>query len=93
MKRALDQRRAANWSAEAVARTQYHLAQILIRQNKELEKAQQLLGDAESVLKLLLPLDFPGSLKDVTDQSILYDHLLTVCAARFTGKGLLQHVR
>ena len=55
------------------------------------------MADADATLQRLLPLHYPDCLKEVTDQDldegVLYDHILTVCAARFTGRGLLGYIR
>lgn len=90
---ALDQRRAAYWSNEAVARTQYHLWRILVAQGKDLDKAPKLYDEAKATLARLLPFDFPSSLKHVKDEEALFDHLLTVYGGRFTGRRLLDLVR
>lgn len=90
---AMDHRRSAYWSKEAIARTQYHLSQTLRAQNKNLDKAQRLYNEAKAVLDHLLPLDYPEHLRDVEDEGILLDHLMTVFSARFTGTSLLELVR
>ena len=90
---ALDQRRAAYWSHEAVARTQYHLWRVFMAQGKDLEKATKLYDEAKATLASLLPLDFPSGLKHVKDEEALFDHLLTVYGGRFTGRKLLDFVR
>ena len=90
---ALDQRRAAYWSNEATARTQYHLWRILMAQGKDLEKATKLYDEAKATLNWLLPFDLPSSLKRVKDEEALFDHLLTVYGGRFTGTKLLDLIR
>ena len=90
---ALDQRRAAYWSSEAVARTQYHLWRVLTAQDKDLDRATKLYDEAKATLGRLLPLDFPSSLKHVKDEEALFDHILTVYGGRFTGRGLIDLVR
>ncbi|KAL9043636.1 MAG: hypothetical protein Q9214_003184, partial [Letrouitia sp. 1 TL-2023] len=90
---ALDRRRAASWSIEAVARTQYHLAVVLRAQAKDLERATRNYDEAKATLARYLPLDCPEKLKDVQDEAVLFDHMLTVYGARFTGKGLLDIMR
>ncbi len=90
---ALDQRRAAYWSNEAVARTQYHLWRVLVAQGKDLDKATKLYDEAKATLARLLPFDFPSSLKHAKDEEALFDHLLTVYGGRFTGRRLLDLVR
>ena len=90
---ALDQRRAAYWSNEAIARTQYHLWRVLMVQGKDLDKATKLYDEAKATLARLLPCDLPSSLKHVKDEEALFDHLLTVYGGRFTGRRLLDLVR
>ena len=90
---ALDQRRAAYWSNEAVARTQYHLWAVLKAQDKDLDKAEKLYDEAKTALARLLPLDLPAGLKHVKDEEPLFDHLSTVYGGRFTGRRLLDLVR
>lgn len=89
----MDYRRSAYWSMEAIARTQFHLSRILRALNKSPDKAQRLYDDAKVVLDHLLPLDYPPQLEGVKDEAVLFDHLLTVSDARFTGLGLLELVR
>ncbi|KAK4697613.1 hypothetical protein P7C71_g481, partial [Lecanoromycetidae sp. Uapishka_2] len=90
---ALDHRRAAFWSTEAVARTQYHLACVLRAQEKEPDRATRNYEEAKSTLTRLLPLDYPDNLAGVQDEAVLFDHLLTVYGARFTGQGLVEYFR
>ena len=74
-----------------MARAQFHLARVLQLQGKgNLEETQTLHEKALEVLHRLLPLDRPPELRDVTDEAILFDHMLTISGARFTGQGLLQ---
>lgn len=56
----------------------------------DLEETRTLHEKALEVLHRLLPLDPAPELKDVTDEAILFDHMLTISGARFTGQGLLQ---
>ena len=92
-KHALDRRKPAFWSAEAIARTQYHLAIVLRAQGKDLERATKNYDEAIATLDRLLPLDYPDKLQNVHDEAVLFDHLLTVYGARFTGTKLLEIVR
>ena len=89
----LDQRRVAYWSIEAIARTQYHFSLVLRAQKKELERATKNYEEAKATLSRLLPLDLPDKLKDIKDDGVLFDHLLTVYGARFTGTELLKFIR
>ena len=90
---ALDQRRVAYWSIEAIARTQYHLSLVLRAQKKDPERATKNYEEAKATLARLLPLDCPDKLKNVQDEGVLFDHLLTVYGGRFTGTTLLAYVR
>ena len=83
----------AYWSTEAIARAQYHLAVCLRAQKKDLDKATRNYDEAKATLTRLLPLDYPETLKNVQDEAVLFDHLLTVYGARFTGRGLLSYIR
>jgi hypothetical protein len=56
----------------------------------DLEEARTLHEKALKVLHRLLPLDPAPELRDITDEAILFDHMLTISGARFTGQGLLQ---
>ena len=78
---------------EAIARTQYHLAITLQAQKKDTDRAAKNYEEAKATLSRLLPLDFPDKLKSVDDEGVLFDHLLTVYGARFTGTKLLGYVR
>ena len=89
----MDQRRVAYWSIEAIARTQYHLSTTLQAQKKDPERAAKNYEEAKATLSRLLPLDLPDRLKDVEDEGVLFDHMLTVYGARFTGTKLLEYVR
>lgn len=91
-KHALDFRRVAKGAEEAAARTQHHLV-LVPRSLGKAQFADQLEIQALTTLKRLLPLDLPDCLQNVTDNGILFDHILTVCGARFTGQGLLELVR
>lgn len=66
---------------------------LLARGNtKDVVTANDLREQALMVLHRLLPLNHPPELKDVTDEAILFDHMLPISpgGARFTGHGLLQ---
>ena len=91
LRRALDRRRAADWSDEAVARAQFHLSQVLQRQGKDPDRSQKLLQESKASLGRLLPLDNPKWLEGVEDDALLFDHLLTNFGARLTGTGYLEH--
>lgn len=54
--------------------------------------ANSLQNKALEVLHRLLPLDHPPELTGVTDEAILFDHMLPVSPGgpRFTGRGLLE---
>lgn len=74
-----------------MSRAQFHLARVLQLQGKaDLEETRTLREKALEVLHRLLPLDHPPQLAGVTDEAVLFDHMLTISGARFTGQGLLQ---
>jgi hypothetical protein len=68
---------------------------VLLAQGRaqDIEAANNLREKALRVLHRLLPLDMPPELKGVTDEAILFDHMLPISPGgpRFTGRGLLQH--
>jgi hypothetical protein len=91
----LDQRRTlTSWPDEAFSRTQFHLAKVLLVQDRseDIEAANELHRAALATLHRLLPMDLPSELDGVTDESILFDHLMPISPGgpRFTGQGLLE---
>lgn len=94
--RALDHRRSlTSWPDEAFSRAQFHMSKMLLARGRagDVEAAKNLRDRALKVLYRLLPLDHPPELKDVTDEAILFDHMLPICpgGARFTGRDLLPY--
>lgn len=92
----IDQRRSlTSWPDEALSRAQFHLAKVLLTIGRpdDIEYAQGLRDKAIRVLNKLLPLDMPPELKGVTDEGVLFDHMLPVSPGgpRFTGRDLLQY--
>lgn len=59
----------------------------------DIEEAEGLREQALKVLHRLLPFDHPPELENVTDEAILFDHLLPISPGgpRFTGQRLLQY--
>ena len=95
LRKALNQRRSVtSWPTEAFSRAQFHLSRVLLARGRpqDSETAARLREKALAVLHTLLPLDKPPELDGVTDETILFDHMLPVCPGgpRFTGLGLLQ---
>lgn len=87
----LERLRPGTWPEAAVARTQFHLSQILTAQGKDLSEAHQLASCARTVLARLLTLDpLDGVAAD--DELALFDHLQPVFDGRFTGRELLKYV-
>ena len=89
---ALEQSRPGLWPEAAVARTEFHLSQILIEQGEDLGEAEMLTSHARDVLARLLPLVEPLGEVDVEDELALFDHLQPVFDGRFTGTSLLKYV-
>ena len=89
---ALEQSRPGLWPEAAVARTEFHLSQILIEQGEDLREAEVLASHARDVLARLLPLVEPLGEVDVEDELALFDHLQPVFDGRFTGRSLLKFV-
>jgi hypothetical protein len=69
------------------------MATVLIAQSRpeDIDTARDLRTKAMGVLHRLLPLDMPPELEGVTDDSILFDHMLHPGGPRFTGRGLLRY--
>ena len=91
----LDQRRTlTSWPDEAFSRTQFHLAKVILAQDRpeDIETANELHGAALATLHHFLPMDVPPELDGVTDETILFDHLMPISPGgpRFTGRGLLE---
>jgi len=82
--------KAANWCEEGVARSRYHLANIMTKRGKPEKDADRLRTQAQGVLYALLQFEErPAWLVGETDEVILFDHLRSY-RARFTGTGLLK---
>ena len=81
-----------SWSEAAVARTEFHLSQVLNEQGKDLEEAEALASRAKAALARLLPLADPLGDVDAGDELALFDHLQPVFDGRFTGRALLKYV-
>jgi hypothetical protein len=60
--------------------------------SEDIETASELRAKALEVLYRLLPMDMPPELDGVTDENVLFDHLMPVSpgGSRFTGRGLLE---
>lgn len=84
--------RPGTWPEAAVARTEFHLSQILkLQQNKDPEEADQLASRARTVLTRLLKVNPLDGVKP-EDELALFDHLQPVFDGRFTGRELLKYV-
>lgn len=88
----LERMRKGSWPEAAVARTEFHLSQILTQQGKDLDEAQQLESRARSVLASLLPLNPLDGGVEEEDELALFDHLQPVFDGRFTGRALLKYM-
>lgn len=93
----LERLRPGTWPEAAIARTEFHLSQILKQQqqqqqqDKDPEEADQLASKARTVLTRLLKIN-PLEGVDVADELALFDHLQPVFDGRFTGRDLLKYV-
>jgi len=87
----LEHSRRDQYPEAAVARTEFHLSQILRRQGKDLEEAEKLLSAARRVLDKLLPLN-PLEGVPPEHEIALFDHIQPIFDGRFTGMFLLQYV-
>lgn len=93
----LERLRPGTWPEAAVARTEFHLSQILKQQqdkNPEEEQADQLASKARTVLTKLLALNPLAGVEVAAeeDQLALFDHLQPVFDGRFTGRDLLKYL-
>jgi hypothetical protein len=79
------------WPDAAVARTEFHLSQILRKNDKDSAEADGLAAKARSVLSRLLPFDPLNGVAEA-DEIALFDHLQPVFGGRFTGTSLLKYV-
>lgn len=83
--------RRQSYPEAAIARTQFHLAQILKKNDKDSEEAKLMEDEARDVLAKLLPLD-PLAGVPPEHELALFDHLQPVFDGRFTGTLLLQYI-
>ena len=90
----LERLRPGTWPEAAVARTEFHLSQILKQQqDKNPEKADQLALKARTALTRLLALNpLAGVEAAAEDELALFDHLQPVFDGRFTGRDLLKYL-
>jgi hypothetical protein len=79
------------WPEAAVARTQFHLYQILTGRGNTSTEATWLATEARAVLSKLLPYDPLDGVED-EDEGALFDHLQPVFGGRFTGISLIKYV-
>ena len=83
------------WPDAAVARTKYHLSQVLRDKapGERNTEADELAREAKDVLSKMLPYD-PEPIVGVKeeDTGALFDHLQPVFGGRFTGLELLKYV-
>ena len=84
----LEHSRRDQYPEAAVARTEFHLSQILRRRGKDLEEAEQLLSTARQVLDRLPPLN-PLEGVPREHEIALFDHIQPIFDGRFTGTLLL----
>jgi len=89
---AFDNSRRETHPEAAVARTKFHLAQVLRAQQKGLEEATELEITAREVLGRLLELHSLQTV-DPSDEFALFDHIQPVFDGRFTGRSLLQYLK
>lgn len=70
------------------------MARVLLARGRpeDVEAANSYQERSLAVLHRLLPIDMAPELESVTDESILFDHMLPISPGgpRFTGTGLLQ---
>jgi hypothetical protein len=70
------------------------MSRVLLARGRpeDVEAAENLREKSLAVLHRLLPLDMAPELEGVTDDAILFDHMLPISPGgpRFTGRGLLE---
>ena len=78
----------------AIARTKFHLSNILRQQDKCLAEAQELKETSMQTLRALTESQCLEALKDVKDEHelALFDHLQPVFDGRFTGRHILAYL-
>lgn len=79
------------WPEAAVARTEFHLSQVLAQKGAQITEAKMLKTKARSVLSRLLPFDPLDGVPE-EDEGALFDHLQPVFGGRFAGNSLLKYV-
>ena len=79
------------WPDAAVARTQFHLSQIMTQNGKPGVEANSFAAKARAVSSRLLPFDPLNGVSE-EDELALFDHLQPVFGGRFTGTALLKYV-
>ena len=79
------------WPDAAVARTKFHLHQIMKERGDPTAETEQLAMEAKAVLEGLLPYDPLNGVKE-EDEGALFDHLQPVFGGRFTGLTLIKYV-
>jgi hypothetical protein len=79
------------WPEAAVARTKFHLHQIITKERIPTPEAEYLATEAKAVLSRLLPFDPLDGVKE-EDAGALFDHLQPVFDGRFTGMTLMKYV-
>lgn len=99
MKKVLDLERSREGSCPdaAIARTKYHLSEILNHLGKDAEEAQELLQSSlasKAKLDLLMDSQDFELLRNVKEEHelALFDHLQPVLDGRFTGRYLLRYL-
>lgn len=82
------------WPDAAVARTKFHLSQIMDQkagQKIEGGEAERLAKEGKDILSTLLVYDPINGVRE-EDTGALFDHLQPVFGGRFTGLTLLNYV-
>ncbi len=87
----IEKTRQGSCPAAALARTQFHLSQILTSQGKRPQEAEELAQLARKALEQTQPLD---ALRNVAAgrEVELFDHLQPVFDGRFTGLWILRYL-
>ncbi|ORY58056.1 uncharacterized protein BCR38DRAFT_447870 [Pseudomassariella vexata] len=81
------------WPDAALARTKFHLSQVLTDLNggEPTERSLQMARDAKDMLSRMLPYDPVTGVRE-EHTGALFDHLQPVFEGRFTGLSLLEYV-
>lgn len=94
MRKVFDIESSGSFPEAVIARTRFHLSQILLQENKNPEEAQDLACIARETLAASIKIQPLDSLDNVQveHELALFDHLQPVFDGRFTGQHILKYL-